>query len=137
VLLLANYPRPSDIKRSSLSELANTLLVLREQISKLEKAIGKGLKDIPETNILKSIPGVGNITTARFLGEIGSVDNFKDDDVLVLYVGLGLLPDKSGKRGRTKKTFRFNRHTKYAIMQMASCSIRHNPDSLAFYQTSG
>jgi hypothetical protein len=38
------------------STLSSTLLVLREQISKLEKAIGKELKDIPETDILKSIP---------------------------------------------------------------------------------
>ena len=60
------------------STLASTLLVLNEQIAKLEKAIAKELKDIPETDILKSIPGIGNITTARFLGEIGSVDNFKD-----------------------------------------------------------
>jgi transposase len=53
---------------------------------------------------------------------------------LALYTGLGLLPDKSGKKKGMKKTFRFNRHAKYAIMQMASCSIRYNPVSLSFYQ---
>ncbi len=73
-----------------------------EGYTKIEKAMAKELKDIPETSILKSIPGVGNITTARFLGEIGSVDNFKDDDTLALYVGLGLLPDESGKKNQRK-----------------------------------
>ncbi len=116
------------------STLASTLLVLSEQIRKIEKAIKKELKDLSEAKTLKSIPGVGDITTARFLGEIGSIGNFKDDDSLALYVGLGLLPDESGKRKRMKKSFRFNRHAKYAIMQMASCSLRYNPVSLAFYQ---
>ena len=61
------------------STLASTLLVLSEQIAKLEKVIEEKLKDVPETKILKSIPGVGNITTARFFPrDSRSVDNFKD-----------------------------------------------------------
>lgn len=55
------------------------------------------LKQIPSTQILMSIRGVGMITTAVFLGELGDPKNFSDPKQIVKYAGYDPQEDDSGK----------------------------------------
>jgi transposase len=55
------------------------------------------LEQIPASEILMSIRGVGKITTAVFLGELGDPKNFNDAKQIVKYAGYDPQEDDSGK----------------------------------------
>jgi transposase len=55
------------------------------------------LEQIPASEILMSIRGVGKITTAVFLGELGDPKNFNDPKQIVKYAGYDPQEDDSGK----------------------------------------
>lgn len=116
-----------------ISSLAKMILHLQQEQARIEKLISSYLKDIPEAEILLSLPGVDAVLCARFLSAIGSIDKFDNSDKLALYCGVACLDNKSGKKQRTKRAFRVNHCAKDAIMQIAYCSIRFNPASKAFY----
>jgi len=116
-----------------ISSLAKMILYIQQEQQRIKRLISSYLKDIPEAEILLSLPGVDAVLCARFLSSIGSIDKFADSNKLALYCGVACLDDKSGKRQRTKRAFRVNHNAKDAIMQIAHCSIRFNPASKEFY----
>ncbi len=117
-----------------ISSLANMIIYLQKEQLRIKKQITSYLKNIPEAEILLSLPGINSILCARFLSSIESINKFENSDKLALYCGIACLDDKSGKRQRSKRAYRVNHTAKDAIMQIANCSIRFNPDSKAFYE---
>ena len=116
-----------------ISSLAKMISYLQQEQARIKKIIKSYLKDIPEANILLTLPGVDTILAARFISSIGSIDRFDNSNGLALYCGVACLDDKSGKKQRTKRAYRVNHTAKDAIMQIANCSIRFNPASKAYY----
>lgn len=117
-----------------ISSLAKMILYLQQELVRVKKLINSYLKDIPEAEILLSLPGIDAVLCARFLSAIGSIDKFENSDKLALYCGVACLDDKSGKRQRTKRAYRVNHTAKDAIMQIANCSIRFNLASKTLYE---
>lgn len=135
-LTLSSLNETIDYTASGLriSSLAKMIIYLKKEQLRIKKQIIVYLKDIPEANILLSLPGVDAILCARFLSSIGSIEKFNHSDGLALYCGIACLDDKSGKRQRSKRAYRVNHTAKDAIMQIANCSIRFNPLSKALYE---
>ncbi|MDE2028684.1 MAG: IS110 family transposase [Candidatus Omnitrophica bacterium] len=73
------------------------------QLKDVEDQMEGLLKDIPAAEILMSIRGVGLITTAVFLGELGDPKNFTDAKQIVKYAGYDPQEDDSGKSVGRKK----------------------------------
>ncbi|KXB06752.1 hypothetical protein AKJ52_01640 [candidate division MSBL1 archaeon SCGC-AAA382C18] len=69
----------------------------------------------------------------RWLGEIETIDLFDGSDPLSLYCGASPLPYSSGKYNSDRASKRVNKRAKDAIMQIARCSIQHNPESKRYY----
>jgi len=67
------------------------------QLKEVEGQMKGLLKQIPAAEILMSIRGVGLITTAVFLGELGDPKNFNDAKQIVKYAGYDPQGDDSGK----------------------------------------
>lgn len=74
-----------DIKRSE------------EELKRVETEMKKLLIDIPEAEIILSIPGIGVITTAVFLGELGDPKYFKGAKQIIKYAGYDPKENDSGK----------------------------------------
>ena len=117
-----------------ISSLSRMIYHIQEEEKKIAKLLSSYLKSIPEALILLTLPGVGTILCSRFLSGIGNVDRFKDSDALALYCGVACLDDTSGKRQGSKRASRVNHVAKDAIMQIARCSIRVNPQSKTYYE---
>lgn len=117
-----------------ISSLATMILYLQKEQLRIKKLTTTYLKDIPEADILLSLPGVDVILCARFLSATESIDKFSNSDSLALYCGVACLDNKSGKKQRSKRAYRVNHIAKDAIMQIAACSIRFNPLSKVFYE---
>ena len=74
------------------------------QIRKTEEAMGRYLEETGLANYLLSIPGVGVVTAAGFLGEIGDPTKYQHWRQIRKLAGYNLTAQKSGKKQKAKTT---------------------------------
>lgn len=77
-----------------LDEVKRTELMIKD----MEREIKRMLKDIPEAEYLLSIPGIGAISAAVFLGELGNPSYFQGARQIVKYAGYDPQESDSGNR---------------------------------------
>ena len=112
------------------------LISIQEREQAITKAFMSYIKEYhrKEQEILKSIPGVGEITSAHFIAEIGDIKNFPRYQNLIAYCGTDPGIYESGtiqKRGHITK--RGNRYLRKYVYLMAMGSIRFCPYFRAYY----
>lgn len=84
--------------------------------------------------LLRSIPGVGFLTAAQLLTEIGDMKRFKTFDQLCFYVGLVPGTHNSGETVRADtRTTRGNKHLRTTIIESAWVAIRMDPELALAY----
>ena len=76
--------------------MVDLLLAFSEQLSELEKQINEMATSLPEVELVKSIPGIGD-RLAAIVAEIGDVRQFKEAKQLVAFAGLDPGIFSSGK----------------------------------------
>lgn len=64
------------------------LLELIKQLSRLEQQIEETASDLPEVELVKSIPGIGDKLAAKIVAEIGDIRQFSHAKQLVAFAGL-------------------------------------------------
>ncbi len=114
-------------------DLEAHLVFLDEQIDRLTRDIKKHLDQHPDLkeqkDLLKSIPGIGELTAAVLLGEIGDLRSFESPRQLAAYAGLAPQQHDSGisvhRRPRLAKTG--NPHLRKALYMPAVVARKHNP----------
>ena len=115
-----------------LSGVNRTLVTIVTQM--IEEA-----KKLPEYQIVREMPGVGDPLAARFFGSAGDIRRFKNSKALVAYAGIDSPPDESGDfssthRHITKKGSKVFRDTGYEIMMALRAQkrtwekVRKNPE---------
>jgi transposase len=72
--------------------------VVDDQMKVLKKQIEAIGKDIPEVQLLQSIPGIGPIISLALYVEIGTIDRFEKAEGLVRYFGLDPVHGSSGDK---------------------------------------
>jgi transposase len=77
-----------------LEEVKRTELMIKD----IEREIKRMLKEIPEAEYLLSIPGIGPISAAVFLGELGNPSYFQGARQIVKYAGYDPQESDSGYR---------------------------------------
>jgi len=95
---------------------ARRVLELDRQIKALEAKIESVMEGSSMARILASIPGYGLVCAAELAGEIGTIDRFKSDASLGLYVGMSPLDDSSGNTNSSKAPTQVNKRAKAAMM---------------------
>lgn len=116
-----------------------TVAEMRLAMSHLEQAnlaIAELLDDDEQARLLRSIPGVGTVTAATFLSEVGDIHRFTSYRELVAFAGLAPRVHQSGKlipgRGQMCKIGPPN--LRHVLWMAAQVAIRYNPDFTVFYQ---
>jgi len=101
----------------------------------LEENIQEIADQVEEMRILKTFPGIGGISGATLLSEIGDIDRFGKESYLSAYCGVSPVIWQSGTgRIRTKRRKRFSRRLKGILYFISLSQIRINPESKAYYQ---
>jgi len=67
------------------------------KLKDIEKEMGKLLEEVPYAKNLLSIPGVGVLSCAVFLGELGDPSNFKHPKQIIKYAGYDPQENDSGQ----------------------------------------
>lgn len=117
-----------------LKMLIEQLNFIESQVSQLETEIGLLLNKI--NSPLLTIPGIGPITGATILGEIGDINRFSNPSKLVAYAGLDASVSQSGDytSPNNKMSKRGSPHLRKAIYQAAFIASVHDPVFKAYYQ---
>ena len=83
---------------------------------------------------LQSIPGIGPISAATIMSEIGSIENFSNPSQLVAYAGLDPAFYQSGESTFTGKMVkRGSSLLRQVLMNCAQYSLVHNPQMYNYY----
>ncbi len=83
---------------------------------------------------LASIPGYGAVCTAELAGEIGTLERFRGEASLALYLGMAPLDRSSGKSRGSKPPRHVNTRAKAAMMVAVDHHRKLVPQSQRTYE---
>lgn len=108
--------------------------LLEEQQVEVEAAEATLMAQIPQQ--ITTIPGVGAVTGAAILAEIGDINRFENSDKLVAYAGIDATVYQSGqfRAMETHMSKRGSPYLRLALWQAASMCIQHNDELKAYYE---
>lgn len=97
----------AEFARFELNNILEQFDLLKKQLELLEEKVEKLLENMPEAKYMESVKGVGLITVAGFIAEVGDVNNYDHPKQIQKLAGLNLMENSSGKHlGQTRITKR-------------------------------
>jgi transposase len=107
----------------------------QKQLEQTQAAMADALALTGLANNLLSIKGVGIITAASFLGEVGDLSRYEDWRQLRKLAGLNLTENSSGNRkGKTGISKRGRPGLRCVLYQASLALVAQNPEFKALYQ---
>jgi len=85
---------------------------------------------------LTTIPGIGSVTAAAILAEVGDVRRFSEPNKLVAYAGIDATVFQTGQFEGTQQHMskRGSPYLRMALWQAASMAIQYDPELKAYYR---
>ena len=83
--------------RSKLSWLITQINFYKQQLTPLRRELRALIRQIDYAWRIMTLPGIGLISTARFLGHLGDLNNFDKVNKIIDFAGLDLISSESGK----------------------------------------
>lgn len=117
--------------RIHLSYLQERILATRQAI---QQHIQQHVSLRSQQALLISIPGIGKLTAARLLAEIGDLSAFEDAPQLAAYAGLNPKRNRSGSsvRKKTRISKEGRAFLRYILYMPAIVAKKHNPIIIEF-----
>jgi transposase len=113
---------------------ARHILELDAFIAQLDVAIKKMLDELHPDQHLTSIPGIGDVSAAAILAEVGDIKRFPTVTDFIGYCGLYPIVWESGAaKRRYRMTRKGNRMLKLTLLVVSTPARRYNPVVGAFY----
>jgi transposase len=107
---------------------------LKLKLACLNKKLKYYLDKIECSKYLLSIPGVGVVTAAGFLGEVGDISKYRNAKEIIKLAGLNLVEISSGaKKGKKKISKRGNNRLRCLLYQCAIVAISKNSQLKRYY----
>lgn len=107
------------------------LLKVNTEVRKIQKQ--PGMRE--NARLLRTIPGIGPLTTVHLLTEIEDINRFPSFKHLNSYVGFKPMSHSSGERDwQGRITYRKNNALRSALIECAWTAIQKDPAMLACYQ---
>ena len=124
-----------DAARCKLQMFLESLEVVNRQLSQIEAEMAKVLQATGIAEYLLSIKGVGTVTLAACLGELGDPLRFDDPRQLSRLAGYNLVEDSSGKnKSGTCISKRGRKGLRHVLYQMALTAVAVNPEMKELYR---
>lgn len=94
-----SYPAvcSNSVQAQKVQYYARKLLYLIEEKEKISKQMIREAKKLSEFELLISFPGIGEISAALFIGEIGDLSRFSDHKKVNAFIGIDIRRYQSGK----------------------------------------
>jgi transposase len=118
----------AELAREELADVTR----LTEAIDALAKRIGERIRQVAPA--LLSLPGCGELTAAKLVGEAAGVRRFKSEAAFARHSGVAPIPVWSGNTaGRVRMTRSGNRQLNAALHRIAVTQIRLNGPGRTYY----
>jgi transposase len=114
--------------------LLEQLDLLLAQIAQLDASIAEIMDRIPQ--YITSIPGIGAVTGAAILAEIGDVNRFESSEKIVAYAGIDPSVYETGqfKADQAHMSKRGSPYLRRALWQAASMAAIYDPELKSYYE---
>ena len=120
--------------RSELYMLLEEHRLWISQLEAVEKALSEAVLKVDHVENLLAIKGVGSITIAGFIAEVGDVRRFKSPKQIQKYAGLELVENSSGKhKGRSRISKRGRRRLRKILYQVMVPLLASNKEFREIY----
>ncbi len=122
--------------RKKLSSCLDEVEFYRRQVEAVEARITELLEELPEAELLMSIPGVGPVVAATVLGEVGDFRRFKNWKQLRKLAGYNLVEHSSGqKRGQSAISKRGRPGLRHILYLAALVAVAKNREFRVLYES--
>lgn len=119
----------AELARDELADITR----LTETINALAKRIGERVREVAP--VLLAMPGCGELTAAKLVGEAAGVTRFKSEAAFARHGGVAPIPVWSGNTaGRVRMTRSGNRQLNAALHRIAVTQIRLDGLGRAYYR---
>jgi len=133
-LWLESLNLPS-IYQHALQGYLSLLDTLKEHIKEAESKIRQFLKEDPQSELLKTIPGIGALSAYLLLTEIGPITRFPSAEKLCSYMGIIPSLHQSGStRYHGAITKQGNPFVRWVLVEAAHVAVRKDPGLAIFYR---
>jgi transposase len=112
---------------------ARRILALKREIKPLDETVERLVRDSELARRIDTIPGFGPTSSGELAGEIGTLERFRGEASLALYLGMATLDNSSGKQRGSKPPRQINTRAKAAMMIAAMRHIEQVAASRAYY----
>lgn len=114
--------------------LIEQICFIEKQVTDIEAEIDRIIASM--NTPIKTIPGIGNVTAATILGEIGDIHRFDNPSKLVAYAGLDATVSQSGEYECTSNHLskRGSPYLRKALYQAAFIATFRDPVFKAYYE---
>jgi hypothetical protein len=131
---LAARPLVAEAQAANTVALTALIATLNEQIGKLEAELVDAFGRHPDAEILRSLPGLGDILGARVLAEFGDApDRYPDARARRNYAGTSPVTRASGTSRAVVARLARNRRLADATFQWAFCALTRSPGARTYY----
>lgn len=124
----------ADVSKLEIQIMLEQIRLIERQIIQIESEIHEIIAT--QDNYLTTITGIGDITAAVIMGEIGDINRFKKPSQLLAFAGLDASVHQSGDFTGTKNKLskRGSPYLRRAIWQAAFIAAFHDPALSIYYQ---
>jgi len=124
-----------ELTRENLDANVEALALHTDLLKRMNTRVAELNRHDPRARLLKTMPGVGDITARVLLSEIGDIDRFRTAKSLACYVGLTPKQHQSGNSMRTMGiTKEGSAHVRWVMVQAAWIAIRMDPALRQFFK---
>ncbi|SDZ38996.1 IS110 family transposase [Thermoactinomyces sp. DSM 45892] len=125
----------SEMARFEIQMLLEQHHLYQEQLEQVGQKVEDLLHQIPGTKEMQSIPGVGLLTVAGFLAEVGDLQRYQHPDQIRKLAGLNLKEYSSGKhKGKTQITKRGRPRLRALLFRCVMPLVVKNSEFKAFHR---
>lgn len=122
-------------KSFSAQSFTRLLQLLNSQLAEYDDAIAAAVAEHPDTNIFASFPGVGPVTTAVLLAEIGEDrERYPSPEMLLAEAGLAPVTRSSGRSRSVRFRYAANTRLRESAMWWAYNSMKESPWAAAAFR---
>jgi transposase len=128
-------PEGAEAFAAEIQRIVERVDLISQQIDALSIAIQEHLRDLEEAQYLRTLPGIGWVSVAGLIAEIGPIDKYRHGRQLVKLAGINPSRRESGKMaGRTAMTHRGRPGLRTVVYMATVSSIQFNPRIKAHYE---
>jgi Transposase and inactivated derivatives len=124
------------LTKTLITSAAEQLIAATTTLATLKTEFIRLADTLPEYEIVSSMYGVGDITGAQLMAEIGDVRRFANRGALIAFAGVDPGVNESGKHSSqsVRTTKRGSPHLRKTLFQIVSTHLKHSPANEPVYQ---